>query len=401
MPLINNTNETYTKNSYKILFRNIKYLNNTIVFRNTPRNSNLKSTFEKFNDNNKIFEPWPINDNYDYNNNNLLLNCSFFISIISFEFDEENNIYLLDEGNDNCPIGIFKFNAAGQFINKYSIYNRSNNNNINLTNFVIDKINNYYYIPFTDISYDKKYEVGIFKRKIDEKDKGECITLNNDKFLSEERYNYSDIFKNYSNYDKFLEQNKMINIALSCDAKYLLISPLSSRMIYSILTQNLIKSEKNISINDVKEAYKNDISSALISSNLGNLYLTGLEQKVIYMAGQIDYDLSIFDFKILDEISNYNDNDFPTHLYITDGNLLINYINIYKNNSDSQLYINTKIYIIPTDKEKSYIFKCGGLIYKWNWNSYIIWSFFCIIFGLILAFVYIGNQQDIDINKKN
>ena len=267
MQLINNTNEIYTNNSYKILFRNIKYLNNTIVFRNTPRNSNLKSTFEKFNDNNKIFEPWPINDNCDYNNNNQLLNCSLFISIISFEFDEENNIYLLDEGNDNCPIRIFKFNAAGQFINKYTIYNRSNNKNINLTNFVIDKINNYYYIPFTDISDDKKYKVGIFKRKIDdEKDnEGKCITLNNDKFLSEERYNYSDIFKNYSNYDKFLEQNKMINIALSCDAKYLLISPLSSRMIYSILTQNLIKSEKNISISVVKEAYKNDISSTLIS----------------------------------------------------------------------------------------------------------------------------------------
>ena len=82
--------------------------------------------------------------------------------------DEENNIYLLDEGNDNCPIRIFKFNAAGQFINKYKIYNRSNNNNINLTNFVIDKINNYYYIPFTDISDDKKYKVGIFKRKIDD-----------------------------------------------------------------------------------------------------------------------------------------------------------------------------------------------------------------------------------------
>ena len=398
--LINDTVEKYN-NPYKILFKNIKYLNNTEIYRNSPRNSSINSTFERFNSN-FTFEKWPIYNKKDYNDNKDLCDCNFFISIISFEFDEDNNIYLLDEGNNNCPINIFIFNLSGYLISTNKIYEKKNQN-ISLNNFVIDKINNYFYIPFTNISNDNENEdkVGIFIKEINKNENlmSQPLILNNKKFLFEEKYNYEDIFEKYNYSNIFLGHTKnIINIALSCDGEYLLLSPLSSRMIYSILTKELRQSKGEISINDVKEAYKNDVSSTLISSNLGNLYLTGLEQNLIYMAGQINYDLSIFDFKILDKIGNNNNNYFPSHLSITNGELYISYISIITDN-DTTVY--TQIYTIPIDKEKSYIFKCGGLIYIWNWNAYIIWGLFCIIFGLILGFVYIGNKQDQDINKKN
>ena len=378
--------------SYKILFKNIKYFNN-YFYRNIPRKSYSESniTFEIYND--TAYVEWP----YDYNDNKDLSNCRKFISIISFEFDEENNIYLLDEGTSNCPIKIIIFNSTGDFLDLYTIYNKTNQN-INLTNFIIDKINNFFYIPFTNSSGDE-YEVGIFVKEMGGNRNRKIITLNNTKYLFEEKYtNYADIFMQYNISDKILDQKILINIALSCDAEYLLISSLSSRMIYSISTEQLRESKAETSI-DIKKAYKNDISSALISSNLGNLYLTGLEKNLIYRAGQIDYDLSIFDFKILDEINNNNNiHEFPTDLSIINGTLFIKYINIFENETNLA-FIQTKIYNISIDKEESYIFKCGGLIYKWNWKAYIIWGFFFIIFCLIIAFVYIGNQQDIDINK--
>lgn len=393
MKFVKEFEEPYNNNAYKILFKNIKFFNN-YYYRNIPRRSysDSNTTFEKYI--NTTFVPWPDN----YNDNKNFTNCSAFISIISFEFDDENNIYLLDEGKGKCSIKIIKFNSTGHIPTIYNIFKRDNEN-INLTNFIIDKINNYFYIPFTSSSGDE-YNVGIFIKNIENDEDTKTKILKNTKHLFEEKYtNYTDIFMKYNISDKILDQKILINFALSCDAEYLLISSLSSRMIYSISTEKLRESKGEISIEINKEAYKNDISSALISSNLGNLYLTGLENNLIYMAGQIEYDLSIFDFKILDQIgNNSNMNEFPTDLSISNGNLSIKYINIFEKDENVTLF-KTKIYTIQIDKEQSYIFKCGGLIYIWNWKAYIIWGFFGIIFCLIFAFVYVGNQQDIDINK--
>ena len=399
-------NDTYKK---KTLYENYKYLKNddNYIFKNSPREKNDSNpTFEILN--NGSFISWP---NDTYNNNSNFNNCSIFLSIISFEFDEDNNIYLLDEGNKyiNCPINLYKFNSEGHLLNKYNIYERYNQN-ISLNDFVIDKINNYFYIPFTNFSVNE-YKVGIFVREIDKKEEefnAKTIILNDKKFLFEEKYNLLDTLMKFNNSNELILEKKIINIALSCDGKYLLLCPLSSRMIYSVATNKIRDLNSEISFSDVKEAYKNDASSALISSNMGNLYLTGLEQNIIYMAGQIDYDLSIFDFKILDKIGS-NDIGYPTKLYITDGNLYIIYKNIINENisnnidinNNIDLKVNTKIYQIEINKEKSYIYKCGGLGYKWNWKAYIVWGIFSLIFILILTFVFIANWQDQYINKKN
>ena len=140
----------------------------------------------------------------------------------------------------------------------------------------------------------------------------------------------------------------------------------------------------------------------MISSNLGNLYLSALEKNVIYFAGQIDNDFSIFDYRAIDEIMGVPNMGWPMKMSITDGMLYIICKNITTNEKDANNFtLITTIYQASIDKEKSYIYKCAGLIYVWNNMSYFIWILFILIVCFALVFVFIGNQEDKDINKKN
>ena len=363
----------------RILFENIKIFKGSI-FSNYPRkSSSTKSTFGKFE--NEKFTPWP-NDEYNSNDGN----CSKFISIVNFEFDEDNNIYLLDEGSSNCPIKLYKFNSEGIVLENYTIYNRASNiDTLNVSNFVIDTTNDYIYIAYSNLTKQQE-NAGIFILKLkDQNTTAKALTLNGQNFLIDENY-ISPITNNI----------KFVNIALSCDGKYIIFCPLSSKMFYSIPTKKIREeSVKSISFNDVNAAYKNDLSSSLISGNLGNLYLTGLEKNAIYIAEQIDYELSFFDFKILEKIENkYEPTEKPNKIFIDDGDLYI----VYKNTSKK--VNNTRIYKTFIDNENSYINKCDGLKYNLKLSSEFIWIFILLIIIYILFIIYIENKQDRDINKK-
>ena len=392
--IIDKINET-------IFFENVKYLKNDddiLIFRNFPRRRKEdinNYTFTKYDEKNKTFSAWP-DDQNDYNGNKA--DCSRFVSIIDFEFDEEKNIYLLDDGNLTCPITLYIFNLKGVLQDKYTIF-ENNTSFLLLSNFVIDKINNYSYIPFY-LSYDNKDNLssaGFFIINIKNKNTTK-VYLNNSKFLYDEKYNFNfknDLFKN--NLGKI--KNKIINVALTCDGEYLLFCPLSSRMIYSVLTKKLRdESTKSILINDVKEAYKNDASSSLIYSNMGNLYFTGLENYSIYIANQIENDLALFDFNNFEKRDNET-MGYPTKLSITDGILYITSKKIEKEKTNFRIY--NQIFSTLIDKDKSYIYKCEGLAYKWKWTAYAAWLILLVIIVFVWVFVSIGNEQDKKIIKKN
>ena len=383
----------------KILFGNIKFLKNGTMLRNIPREDDtIKDTFIKYADyKSKDFESWP---NFDFNNfteNNI--SCEGFISIIAFELDDEENIYILDEGNSNCPIMLYKFNSKGKNLENYTIYN-NNSLNMLLTDLAIDIINDYAYISYSYIS-NKEIEIGFLSKNLDNpKEETKQIKISDNKLKYDEQYNIKNDFidKNFPNVKK-----KLISITLSCDGDVLFFCPLLSRMIYSISTDKLRESKKeSIFKNDVNEGYKNDASPAMISSNLGNLYLSALEKNVIYFAGQIDNDFSIFDYRAIDEIMGVPNMEWPMKMSITDGMLYIICKNIITNEKDANNFtLITTIYQASIDKEKSYIYKCAGLIYVWNNMSYFIWILFILIVCFALVFVFIGNQEDKDINKKN
>ena len=405
-------NYTYNNTlNESILFEGIKYLKNddNFIFRNFPRRNKEDfnmSTFSKYDKEKKEFIKWPSNN--DYNDRPLNSNdCSHFISIIDFEFDEDNNIYLLDEGNEFCSINLYVFNLEGGFLQNFTVTKK---NKIFLTNFVLDRINNYAYIPFYNLnenSDNSDYRAGIFVKELIPKVKGgnkeifyesKIVYLKEQILIYDEKYNFENKFiKDYFEID----EKQIINVALSCDGLYLILCPLSSRMIYSVLTSTLRdESISFISINDVNEGYKNDASSSLITSNMDNLYLTGLEKNVIYFANQIENDLSEFDFKHFDKEEN-EDMGWPTKLSITDGVLYILSKKI-EIDSENNYVIYNQIFRASIGDDKSYVYKCAGLAYRWHLIAYFIWGFFAVIVIFVLVFVYVGNEMDKEImlNKK-
>ena len=134
----------------QLLFESYKYYNNIILF-NRPRNTQSNFTLAKYYNTTKKYKPFP-NDEFNiYNNGN---ECGEnFISVMSFEVDDENYLYILDEGSDKCPAKLYKMKMDGNKIEEKEIYNISKIVNIQnklLNDFVIDKVNNYAYIIYID-----------------------------------------------------------------------------------------------------------------------------------------------------------------------------------------------------------------------------------------------------------
>ena len=201
----------------------------------------------------------------------------------------------------------------------------------------------------------------------------------------DEKYNIpSDLKKNLSSYISDFDK-KLISISLSCDAEALFISPFVNRKIYSISTKELMEEKDDIQIN---EAYKNDASSSLITSNMGNLYFSGIEQNVIYIIAQIDNDLSEFDYRSFGKIEIDEDISYISKISLANGVLYLTAKTFLSDgNFKSELL---KIEIEEGNSyEKSYMNRCSGLIYKYDWKSYSVWIIFC----LIVIFIVINAQK--------
>lgn len=401
-------NTTYNENEFneKSYFESVKYLDigtKLEIFRNLPRvNINKEATFMKYNEQ-KNFEPWP-KDYNTVNENNT--DCSKFTSIIAFEFDTQKNIYLLDEGIGDCKKKLYVFNSDGNYSTEYNIANIEYKN-ISLTDFVIDTKHNYIYTAYYDNSNGES-EMGLLVTNLI-KNETKKVEFNNTKFKLDEQYLLENEFmKNFPNVTK-----NLISITLSCDSDVLFFCPLLTRKIYSVKTKTIIDQEVS-GLKEANEGYKNDAASSIVAGNLGNLYLAGVENDLIYIAGQIDNDLSIFQYKGID-FRQIEKGNWTSKLSITNGTLYIvcKSINITENsenekennatisNNNTNIEITTKVYKLSIDKERSYIYKCAGLNYKWKLQSYIIWGIFIVIIIFVLVFVFVGNKQDKDINKKN
>ena len=404
-------NNTYIYNnkskiSDKFLYGNVKKNSKGEIFRNIPRenssNENITYKFTKLNESKGEFISWPNNNTND----------SFF-SIIAFEIDSKDNIYILDEGEKNGKIKLYKFNNKGEKIDNYNIFD---NANLTICDFVFDEINNYAYISYYENLNNKTnstentnidYKAGFLFKQLSKSSNREGdatkIMLNEKKFKYDNRYELSNNFiQNY-----FLDSaKKLLSIGLSCDGEVLFFSPLNSRMIFSVSTEIFRKKHylESLSSKQVKEAYKNDSSSTMIAGNLGNLYFSGIENEVIYIVGQVDNDLSIFNYKGIKQIKIDKNRTFhwPTKMSIMNGTLYITSININiteKDNNNFTVY--TNLLSTQIGKEMSYTFKCAGIGHKWGLKSYIIWAIFIFIVIFVLVFVFIGNIEDKGTNKRD
>jgi hypothetical protein len=317
--------------------------------------------------------------------------------VISFEVDDEDYLYVLDEGNSNCSARLFKMKLNGNKIEENKIYNMIkfvNTQNILLNDFVIDKINNYAYIIYFDgtSKENNQQSLELIVVDLDTKNvqfKEIKIDFDENYVISEElNQSFPKIFSSFS--------KKLVSISLSCDAEVLFISPFASRKIFSISTEALRESKSEFNI---KEAYKNDATLSIMASDMGNLYFWGVEQKTIFMAAQLDNDLSRFDYRGFNKIEIPEGVTFISKISIANGTLLLTYKSHINGTYDERGFFEKKI-DEDNNYEKSYVYKCTGLIYKYDWKSLFVWIIFAIIVIFIIVFVLVENKQDLDNNKK-
>lgn len=375
----------------------IRFSNNKLMFCNFPRtNNSLTATFTKINlDKKDVYEPYPNSTLNEFNGS-----CDRLISVISFEFDEKDNLYILDEGRyknrKNCPPKLIIYNNEKE-IQRYNLENTIiDNQDIQLEDILIDRINNYIYISY----HDTNNISGIFLMHNDTNKKVKRLLYNNERLKEESGYTLH--IKGADPLPKEISQIK--SMGLSCDGEAFFFSFISSKMIYSILTKEIYMDYKNdtnknetnkndIYVDKIYEAYKNDATSTIIYSNMGNLFLTGLEKNKIYSYDLIDNDLSRFDYKGLRELNTTGENiSFPVKMTFYNGKifLLTNLLNSSKYTIYSEII-----------NEKSYIYGCAGLKYQFNLSFYIMLGIFILILLFVLTFVIVGNIQDKYINKKN
>lgn len=400
-----------------IRFGNIKFLNNDnkIMFCNFPRqNGSIEATFAYVNlsnTTNNIYYPWPNKDMNKIIENDY---CTNLKSVVAFEIDNEDNIYILDNGkidSQDCNPKLLIYNYKTQklitnhtFINSDTI----SYDNLIFDDILIDSKHKYIYILYHENNNEKT--PGIFLLYNNENKKIKKLLYNNIRLKPDNSYSLLINDNILSEDDK-----KKISFGLSCDGETFFFSPLSSKMIYSISTSDIYKrfineDEKNIEINSndltINEAYKNDATSSIILSNMGNLYFIGLEKNLVYISDLVDDKLYGFNYKGLRNIS-FNkslikEKILPIKITINNGYLYV-LSNGYSSNENKILQFknNYTIYYAPINKDKPYIFSCAGLKYQWQPQSYIIWGIFLIIVIFVLVFVVIGNKQDKDINIKN
>lgn len=384
---INGSNET----NFKI--GKIRFFNNS-MFCNFPRTNNrLYATFTKINfDKKDVYEPYPNSILNEFNGS-----CERLISVISFEIVDKDDLYILDEGRyynrTICPPKLVIYNNKKE-IQRYNLTNPIiNNASIQLEDILIDRINNYIYISYHDTSNVS----GIFLMHIDTNKIIKSLLYNNERLKEESGYTLH--IKGADPLPKEISQIK--SMGLSCDGEAFFFSFISSKMIYSILTKEIYMQYKNetnnndIYVDKIYEAYKNDATSTIIYSNMGNLFLTGLEKNKIYSYDLIDNDLSRFDYKGLRELDTNGENIlFPIKMTFYEGKI---YLLTNQINSKPSKYT---IYF-ETINEKSYIYGCAGLKYQFNLSFYIMLGIFILILLFVLTFVIVGNIQDKYINKKN
>ena len=398
-------NENYTF-CYDCIPEKIKSLNENVFFCNFPRkNKNSTFTFALYNKDNDYFEPWPNLTLNQFSSNYSELNL---ISVTAFEIDEDNNIYILDNGRinynkaeNNTSIKLFIYSQDGKLLNY------TNFSEINSINDSIDYSNIY----FTDMVFDKKHKYMILSDsnilsengKLKSKNPGIYIlTLDSDKHKLYKILNDSEYFKPDKSYwyhfnDTPIYPDTPIQIgitglALSCNMEYIFFTSLSSLKFYSISTHEIHEYiEKNTEIH-VYSSYKKEASYGLVFSNKGNLYMSGVESGSIYLANQIDNDLGRFDYRDLYQIKINKTNMLAKYMDVNNGNL---YFIVSKINDSfwniteekNETFSNFEIDYYEVKGEKSYRYGCFGVENSVKIGSMVIWAIFLFVLFMVFVFV--------------
>jgi len=404
--------DSQTINCTNCMPAGIKLSENGTIFCSFPRwYDNVLYTFGKYDNETKYFEPWPSPEANDEKN------PSGFRSILGFEIDKEDNIYILDQGkikNETAPEKSIK-------LLKYSLKNNSlldvyyfgpdiaDPDNSFLNDIVIDQEKQVAYISDSGISNDKileHYKPGII-----------VLDLKNKENVHKILTNHSSVFPDKSFWlhidDKPVNNNSPMmtgvdGIALSCDGRVLYYCPLTGRMIYSIFTEEIEMAIKNNKTDEIPvyEGFKKEASDGLLATSKNSLYITGIESGSIYIVNEIEEDLLRLDYRDFDTFEGNKSTIWPDTMAIYDDwlyfvtNQLNNFPDNINYNNPSNGRYNFAILRFKIGKDSSYIQGCSSFARNWGVGSIIIWICFAVIILIVLSFVLMGsNTQEEVIDK--
>ena len=390
----------------------IKLSKNGTIFCSFPRwFDDVIVTFAKYNKEENIFEPWPsLEMNQKYLNND----PSGLNSILGFEIDKYDNLYILDQGRikknpalkDSMKLLNYSLND-GQLKNNYTFKSDIvDPSNSFLNDVVIDQINKIAYITDSGNSLSgnlSDYNSGIIVLKLED-DQQYKILSNHYSVLPDQSF-FLHIEKEPVKNSTSPMMTGADGIALSCDGETLYYCPLSGRMIYSILTKDIHKAIEENKLNNITvyEGFKKEASDGLLASSKGYLYMTGIETGSIYVSNTIEPDLLRFYYKDFESFQGNITTMWPDTLAIHDGFLYF-VSNQLNNFPDKINYTNPKngkynfaILKFSVDDDGSYIKGCNDSRKGLGISSIIIWIFFAVIILIVLSFVLMGsnNQEEV------
>ena len=393
----------------------IKLSKNGTIFVSFPRwFDDVYATFAKYNKEKNAFEPWPSTEmNRIYNSSEYPdSNSSGLNSVLGFEIDDEDHLYILDQGkimNNTAEPGsikLMKFNLNGELLDEYlfdSILADPDNSFLN--DVVIDKKKKLAYISDSGIANDKEiehYKPGLIVVDLEKHLSYRILDRHNSVMPDESFWLHID--------NQPVNEKPMLTgadgLALSCDGDALYYCPLTGRMVYSILTSDIKKLiYNNKSLDDIKiyEGFKKEASDGLLASSKGNLYITGIETGSIYVANEIEEDLLRLDFKDFEKFEGNKTTMWPDTLAMYDGYLyfVTNQLNNFPDKIDYDNPKNGKynfaILRLSVGNDDSYIQGCTGFRSDWGIGSIIIWICFAVIILIVLSFVLMGsnNQEEV------
>ena len=405
-------NSTHTKKCEKCMPAGIKLSKNGTIFCSFPRwYDDVIVTFAKYNKKENVFEPWP---SIEMNQRYLSGNSSGLNSILGFEIDKYDNLYILDQGRIkknpalNNSMKLLNYSLKDGKLKREYIFNSDivDSSNSFLNDIVIDQKNKLAYISDSGNSISEKvtdYKPGIIVLKLEDDKQYKILT------------NHHSVFPDQS-FWLHIEKEPVINnttpmmtgvdgIALSCDGEVLYYCPLSGRMLYSVLTKDIHKAIEENQLNNITvyEGFKKEASDGLLASSKGYLYMTGIETGSIYVSNTIEPDLLRFYYKDFESFQGNITTMWPDTLAIHDGYLYFvsNQLNNFPHNIDYENPKNGKynfaILKFSVDNDDSYIKGCSGFGNDFGISSIIIWICFAVIILIVLSFVLMGsnNQEEV------
>ena len=400
------------KNCSTCMPAGIKLSSNGTIFCSFPRwYDNVIATFGKYNPKENSFEPWPsLEENQKYKNND----ASGINSVLGFEIDSDDNLYILDQGkidNTKAKSGSIKLIhyslKTGKKIKDYYFKESiADLNNSFLNDVVIDTNKKRAYIADSGIALDGElshYKPGIIIQELEKPYKVHRILSNHPSVRPDEA------FWLHVNGTKVYNNTPMMTgvdgIALSCDGSTLFYCPLSGRIIYSIFTSDIDKAIEKGNDNDIKiySGYKKEASDGILSSSQKNLYMTGIESGSIYVDLETEYDLLQFNHKDFKTFDGSETTMWPDTLAIHNGYLyfVTNQLNNFPNNIDFKNpkigKYNFAILKFSVGNDNSYIKGCSEFGNNWGIGTIIVFIFSGIIILIVLSFVLMGtnNQEEV------